>query len=310
MPEGTSNSVINLGDLSKPADTLIKKVSKAVGGIFQPGQIVRIAKAEAAASLIKANTEIQITDLHRRAMHRFVEEEAIRQRNMEEITAGALPQLTAEAKPEDIEDDWLTNFFEKCRIVSDQEMQKLWSRVLAGEAEAKGRFSKRTVNFLSDLDKTDAEMFSKLCRFIGNFGKPTVLVFEIEHPIYKNNGIDFLTLSHLESIGLIQYTNTSTFSRIQLPKLFLVSYQGKTMLLRMPFPEGNALEIGNVLLTKVGEEISSVCESKPIDDFYEYLENRWKLFVSSSIKVAAVDTSEILSGTILNPPEGGLPVWI
>ncbi len=153
----------HVGDISKPADTLIRKVSKAVGGVFAPYQIKRIAKAEAEAAIIKAQTEIQITDLHRRAMHRFIEEEAERQKNIEDITAKALPQLAEGARPDAMEDDWVTNFFDKSRIVSDTQMQDLWSRVLAGEANAPGTYSKRTVNFLSDLDKIDAELFSKLC---------------------------------------------------------------------------------------------------------------------------------------------------
>ena len=65
--------MINLGDISKPADTLIKKVSNAVGGIFAPYQIKRVAKAEAEAALTRAEAEIHITDLHRRAIHRFFE---------------------------------------------------------------------------------------------------------------------------------------------------------------------------------------------------------------------------------------------
>ncbi len=65
MPLNTSNSLVSLGDLSKPADTLIKKVSNAVGGFFAPYQIKRVAKAEAEAALIKAQSEIAVTDLHR-----------------------------------------------------------------------------------------------------------------------------------------------------------------------------------------------------------------------------------------------------
>jgi len=92
MSDDKSISLVDLGKLSKPADTLIKKVSTAVGGIFKPWQIKRVAKAE--AGLIKAKSELEITDLHHRAMHRFVEEEeAKRQENMEAITEKALPQL-------------------------------------------------------------------------------------------------------------------------------------------------------------------------------------------------------------------------
>ena len=53
MSPDISNSLINLGDLLKPADTLIKKVSNAVGGFFAPWQIKRVAKAEAEAALMK-----------------------------------------------------------------------------------------------------------------------------------------------------------------------------------------------------------------------------------------------------------------
>ena len=63
-----TNSLINLGNLSKPADTLIKKVSDAVGGLFAPYQVKRMAKAEAEAAMIKAQSKTEITDLHRRAV--------------------------------------------------------------------------------------------------------------------------------------------------------------------------------------------------------------------------------------------------
>lgn len=105
MPDDKSISLVNLGKLSKPADTLIKKVSSAVGGIFEPWQIKRIAKAKAEADQIQARSGIEITDLHRRAMHRVVEEEALRQYNMEKITVKALPLLNEVSDPSAMEDD-------------------------------------------------------------------------------------------------------------------------------------------------------------------------------------------------------------
>jgi hypothetical protein len=70
----------NLGDLTKPATILIEKISEAVGGIFKPYQMVRVAKAEAEVGRIQAGAQIEISDLHRRAIHRFLEEEAKKQR--------------------------------------------------------------------------------------------------------------------------------------------------------------------------------------------------------------------------------------
>lgn len=57
------NPLAKLGDLSKPATTLIEKISEAVGGVFKPYQIVRVAKAEAEADRIRAESQIQVTDL-------------------------------------------------------------------------------------------------------------------------------------------------------------------------------------------------------------------------------------------------------
>ena len=45
MPENISNALINLGDLTKPANTLIEKISDAGVGISAPWQIKRVAKA-------------------------------------------------------------------------------------------------------------------------------------------------------------------------------------------------------------------------------------------------------------------------
>jgi hypothetical protein len=81
------NPLAKLGDLTKPATVLIEKISEAVGGVFRPYQIVRIAKAEAEAGRIQAEAQIQVTDLHRRAMHRFLEEEAKKQSKMGSRTA-------------------------------------------------------------------------------------------------------------------------------------------------------------------------------------------------------------------------------
>ena len=113
MTDDRSISLVNLGSLSKPVDTLIEKISSTVGQLWEPYQIKRVTKAKADAALIEAESEIKITGLHRRAMQRFVEEEAQRQENMENIVQKALPKLNEDAEPNKMENDWITNFFDK-----------------------------------------------------------------------------------------------------------------------------------------------------------------------------------------------------
>lgn len=281
MSDDKSTSLVNLGDLSRPASTLIEKVSSAIGGIFEPWQITRVAKAEAEAGLIKAKSEIEITDLHRRAMRRFVEEEANRQENMEEITRKSLPHLAEDSNPEGMEDDWVTNFFDKSRIVSDEEMQSIWAQVLAGEANIPGSFSKRTVNLLGDLDKRDAELFQTLCRFGWMFGKFTPLLFDTQDEIYNDLGINFGSLSHLDSLGLIQLNSVTGFSRRRLPKNFTVSYFGQVLPLTMSKETDNTLSIGKVLLTQAGQELARIVRVPGVEGFYDYVREKWKEHVLS-----------------------------
>ena len=281
MPSGPSLSLVNLGNLSKPADTLVKKVSKAVGGLLLPWQIRRVAKAKEDTKLIKAEGRTQRTDLERRAMHRRIEEDARHQQNMESIAGKAISQLNDNAKPDAMDDDWIANFFDKCRIVSDDDMQILWSKVLAGEANNPNSYSKRTVNSLSDMDKSDAELFTKLCGFAWMIGDIVPLIFDYTAKIYKDNGISFDGLSHFHSIGLATFgPRTMVYS--WLPRIYTTYYYGKPLALQMSEDSDNKLDIGYVQFTRIGRELAPICGSKSVAGFYEYVKERWKQYLPGS----------------------------
>jgi hypothetical protein len=264
-----------MGDLSRPATVLIEKISEAIGGLFKPYQIVRVAKAEAEAERIWAESQIEITDLHRRAFYRFLDEEAKKQRNMEEITRLALPQLEEKSKPEQVEDDWITNFFDKCRLISDAEMQSLWSRVLAGEANAPGAYSKRTVNLLTSLDKSDAHLFTKLCTFGWVIEEVSPLVYDVRDEVYNKYGITFASLEHLDSIGLVQFESLGGYSLLRLPKKLTAFYYEQPTSIEFQKESDNEMDIGCVRLTKVGQELAPICGAVPDGEFHDYVLKKW-----------------------------------
>jgi len=270
------DNVLNIGGLSKPATLLIEKISKAIGGVFKPWQIVRVAKAEAEAERIRQESKIEITEMHKRAMHRFLAEEAKKQFNIEEITRRALPLLEDKSSPESVDDDWITNFFDKCRLISDDDMQRLWSKILAGEANAPGTFSKRTVNLLGDLDKRDAEIFTLLCGFGWRFGSSIFpLIFDHQNDIYNRHQVNFGNLAHMSSLGLVRFESVVPFSLQHLPKVISIDYYGRSVLLTFPADFGNKLTLGFVMLTKAGEDLAPVCGATPVDGFYDYVYDRW-----------------------------------
>lgn len=208
-------------------------------------------------------------------MHRFLEEEAKKQSNIEAITQNALPLLEDKSAPQNVADDWITNFFDKSRIDSDGEMQSLWSRVLAGEANAPGTFARRTVNLLADLDKEDAILFMRLCGFGWMIGNVVPLVFDVQASIYNDQNINFNSLSHLESLGLIQFNLLSGFRRLQLPKVATVFYYGQPVTLTFPKDSDNELDIGKILLTRAGQQLAPVCAATPVDGYLQYVKEKW-----------------------------------
>jgi len=270
------NSLVNLGDISKPATVLIEKISEAVGGIFKPYQIRRVVQAEADATKIQEVAKIEVTELQRRALHRFIQEEAKRQENIENITSKALPEVSADAKPEQLANDWITDFFDKCRLISDWDMQQLWAKVLAGEANSPGKYSKRTLSLLSSLDKSDAELFAKLCSFGWFFGGVIPLVYDYKNEIYSKAGITFPVLTHLNDIGLIRFESIAGFRSSGMSEKFLALYYGKRVLIQFPKPKDNDISLGHVLLSKAGQELAPICNPKQQEGFFEYTLSVWK----------------------------------
>lgn len=276
----------NAGELSKPATVLLEKISDAIGGLAKPWQIERVAKAEGKAEIIrvvsqaevekiKAISQIEITELQRRAVQRFFVEEAKHQDNIETIITKALPELKENAKPQDMENDWITNFFDKCRLISDEEMQVLWSKILAGEANSPGTYSKRTVNFLNSLDQYDATLFQSLCKFSWTLEDLIPLIYNTDTPIYNKYGINFSSLTHLDEIGLISLKDFGQYTLADLPKSIPALYYGTLINIEFEKESNNVLDVGLVVLSKIGQELAPICKSKAIPEFLDYVLEEW-----------------------------------
>ena len=270
---------IDAGNLSKPANTLIRSISGAIGGLYEPERIVRRAKAEVKAKLIETEGDIAVSELQQRAARRLAHQETLYQENSEKIISDALPRLEDVARPQEISNDWYINFFDKARLVSDEQMQTLWSKILAGEANSPGSFSRRTINSLDSLDKEEANLFTTLCGF-NFFVKDLVpLVFDEMHHIYNENGINFEGLTLLDSIGLIQFRAVSRLVLGLVQEKGVVKHYDQSWILTVGDVHNNNLEIGKALLTKIGQELAPICGSKPVPGFADYVMEQWKKYV-------------------------------
>jgi len=269
-----SGPLAGLGELAKPATVLIERVSDAVGGVCKPWQIKRVARAEAEATKVAAIAGIEVNELQQRALQRMVVEEGLKQQNIESITAKALPLLEESADPARVENDWIADFFDKCRLISDDEMQEIWASVLAGEANSPGSYSKRTVSLLAALDKSDATHLATLCRFsLDSSALP--LVYEVTDEVYAREGLTFAVLKQLDAIGLISFESLGGYRIPHLPKERTVVLHGKTAKLILPKDEDNDFSVGEVMLTQSGQQLAGLCAREPVTGFAQYLVDKW-----------------------------------
>ncbi len=273
---------LNLGGLAKPATVLIERVSDFVGGAFAPYQMKRMVEAKANADIIAAGAEEQVLGLKERSQHRR-EAEALRQQaNIENVLSKALPQLNEESDPSQIDDDWLAHFFEKSRNISDDDMQNLWAKVLSGEANEAGKYSKRTVSFLSDMSKKEADHFSCLCQFSAVCGGAGIaFVFNKEDGVYRENGLTFHVLSDVEAIGLVgcEYSLGVHLKLNGRGESVVFEYHGESIAVSVDKVidiAGGTLKVGCVKLTQMGSELFSVCSVEPVDGFVDYVKDKWK----------------------------------
>lgn len=272
----TEISLVNIGGLAKVGVKLIEVIADATGVIYEPTKVRRLAKAEGEAAKIKAMAGIEIRELEQRALQRFIIEQGKKQSNMECIIEKALPQLEEDSEPKKVDEDWIMNFFDKCRLVSDEEMQQLWASVLAGEANASGSYSKRSVNLLGSLDRTDAIMFSTVCRFrwlLDDTIEPVVL--DEQEEFYKQRGIDFSSIIHLSEIGLITYAATGCFHLTELPRQCPARYCDEHFTLQFPGVSDNRLNYGKAKFTSAGRELSRILDVAPVPGLVEYLTSKW-----------------------------------
>lgn len=198
--------------------------------------------------------------------------------------------LNENAHPENIEDDWLHLFMDKARLISNNEAQKLWGKILAGEANKPGSISRKLLSILSYMDKETAEDFTNVCRFVidakykNGFNANEKFLFishEYMDSYYIRHGITFDGLRSLQNCGLIDMIQNRNFVvgySFHSEEPILGICYGKDSI---DFLNGKySINQGVVIFTKAGKELFNILDVELVDDFWE------KVVKPSFLKVA------------------------
>lgn len=215
LPAGIANAITGVVHALIPSS--VKALNRLIGAVVEipAAHLERVSErtraktrsyvaVEDAVANAVAQGVVGDVEIARRAMNVLVAKEYRKQENREAVAKEFLNDLRQEQPDEEqshpsesiLDDDWLNVFERYAEDASTERMQALWGRVLAGEVRKPGRFSMRTLRFLSEFSQRDALLFAEVCD--STFGGiiPNALV-------KPNEFKDISGLLDLETAGLI-----------------------------------------------------------------------------------------------------------
>jgi len=295
----------DLTGLSEPLKKLIEVVSQGIGALSKPYLIKKTADAKAyeikvIAEAIKENQQdlkkigfdgeklsLMSLDektlqneltLEERTQNRIEFQEQKKQKNIENITQKAAQNLENESNVSDepVDEDWTTRFFSYAEDISNEEMQELWARILAGEVKRPKSFSLRTLDILRNLSKEEAQVFMKFASLhIKSGDNSFILNFKNEKLLEEKYGLKFNDRLLLEELGFL----TANDLQIQLAKtdeqprqsVFIV---GNAVVIQEKEANKPQQQLQVLVFTKIGKQLLELVQTTPDIDYIQLLASK------------------------------------
>jgi len=180
----------------------VKENFQLTGGIEYKEEKIAICSPKESPNPILPNPSIE-----ERTHERQNFQEAKKQLNIENVTAYAAEELKNEqpVTDEPVDDDWTSRFFRIVEDISNEEMQALWGRILAGEIKQPKSYSLRTLELIRNLSKNEADIFMKVANFAVKSGKTNYIFKGKDEKILSEKfSINYGEIALLTEVGLIQ----------------------------------------------------------------------------------------------------------
>ncbi|MBR3963767.1 MAG: DUF2806 domain-containing protein [Oscillospiraceae bacterium] len=262
----------------QPTIKLLDMIQSGVGTLYNPINMKRTADAkvyeiEKIGQALRDNSDIPIgysngaitmdtqdfREFVERTQSRLAYQEMTKQANIEKVSGRAYQLLEGEEDVENnpVEQDWTMRFFNCVEDVSNEKMQEIWSKILAGEVKKPGSFSMRTLETLKNISQKEAEVFQKVFPFIMSYGGECFI--SSDDDLLNQFDIFFADLMILGECGLVNtsLSNNPKVSKSENSFMYsdkvIVHFWGYTQ-------EEKEISIGVHLLTRAGKELYSILE--------------------------------------------------
>lgn len=185
--------------------------------------------------------------------------------------------------------DWFVRFYEAVGNVSDNEMQKIWAKLMAGEIAEPSSYSLKTIDILRNMSKKDAELFVNICSHSFMYGADRLFLPNNDEYL-KEFGIYYTDIMKLSEQGLI-FNDGSISLNITINKKPKILFINNELVMTISATNDNEIRasIQEYPFTQAGFELASLVTKCSTDDcFIKYgrcLVEEYKNYVFAVYKV-------------------------
>lgn len=251
-------------------DKLVETIANATG-LTALGTIMNAcgeAKAQSYLAKKEAQTEAEVEILKLQGQEKVARYVLARNKqkveNVKNILSKAEQQFTPDeiVSNEPIDKDWMTRLLNIAEDVSDEDMQEIWGRVLAGEIKKPKSYSLRTLEVLRNLLKEEAELIMKVSNY-------QVALDLLSTETFAVNLMDQIALDDIGVICGEELVRTYT-----IPSNGKISFElNKQALINIYAPAGAKIGFKGYKITKAGIEIMGLIQEHNFTIFYTNLSN-------------------------------------
>lgn len=265
------NSLISFDGAADVLNNLINKIADATGWIATHSTPAR----EAVNTYIKEIQESDYDPITKAALISNAKKTIKEYKNQNAIVQNAVQFMLPSAKSAEVDEDWMAQFMDKARLVSDSEIQIIWGRILAEECNYPNSVPKGLLHVLEQMDRKTATDFSNLCSVAvvlkdedGEVICPIVVLGK-HNKFYDALGLNYDALVNLAAAGLIEQdcsVDTGIYIQDKLVQPGVIKYHDQEYNLPADVTE---IHTGCVIFTRLGQALCRVIPAKKHENFFE-----------------------------------------
>ncbi len=228
------------------------------------------------------------TTVEQRAERRHRLNKARKQQNLESIMDYALGYTDKSDVNDDVDPDWLYQFFELAESIFTPHMQAFWGKILAMQVTRPGCFSLKALKTLNQMTVTEANAFQKACallckdktkergdhggRIISGFFRPASLFGLFGLPKATSINLSHFGLTYPNLLTLIDlniiYVSEIETGPLPLAYNLVLECNGKKLDIKVR-QQGAALQYYK--LTQTGNELARLMKTGASVSYFEHL---------------------------------------